>query len=134
MNSDIEAKFNSYPEDARRQLEYVRDLILKIAFERNLGNVEETLKWGEASYLVKGGTAIRIDWKPKRPDCIKVYFHCQTSLIETLKEIYPEEFEYEANRAIAIPLSADIKNLPLKHSLELALRYHHLKHLPMLGV
>lgn len=134
MNPDIQAKFDHYPQDARRQLKRVRNLILAIAAENKLGPVEETLKWGEASYLVTGGTTIRIDWKPKYPDTIKVFFHCQTSLIETFKEMYRNEFKYEGARAIVIPLSADIEKLPLAHCVELALKYHRLKHLPLLGV
>ena len=134
MNPDIQTKFDNYPQNARRQLESVRKLILTIAAENKLGPVEETLKWGEASYLVKGGTTIRIDWKPKDPDTIKVFFHCQTSLIETFQEIYRDEFKYEGTRAIVIPLSGDIEKLPLAHCVELALKYHSLKHLPLLGV
>ena len=134
MNPAVQAKFETYPISARRQLERVRQLILTIAAEDALGEVEEELKWGEASYLVKGGTAIRIDWKAKDPDAIKVFFHCQTRLIETFKEIYRSEFEYEGKRAIVIPLGMNIEQSPLGHCIELALRYHRLKHLPLLGV
>ncbi|WP_239995687.1 DUF1801 domain-containing protein [Nitrincola tibetensis] len=115
------------------QLENVRRLIFAVANDNGLGRVEETLKWGEASYLVKGGSTLRIDWKPKDPSVIKVYFHCQTRLIGTFKEIYQDEFEYEGNRAIVIPLSASIEDGPLSHCLQLALKYHSLKHLPLLG-
>lgn len=108
-------------------------LKFSLNLENKLGEVEETLKWGEASYLVKGGSAIRIDWKPKVPDVIKVFFHCQTRLVETFKEIYRTEFVYEGKRAILIPLNTNINQLPLKHCIELALKYHQIKHLPLLG-
>lgn len=133
MNPDIQAKFDGYPKDARRQLESVRKLILTIAAENELGDVEETLKWGEASYLVKGGTTIRIDWKPNDPDVIKVFFHCQTRLVETFEEIYRNELEYEGRRAVVIPLSTHIEQVPLGHCIALALKYHSIKHLPLLG-
>ncbi|MDO8826174.1 DUF1801 domain-containing protein [Methylophaga sp.] len=133
MNPDIQTKFDSYPKDARQQLESVRKLILKIAAENALGDVEETLKWGEASFLVQGGSAIRLDWKPKELGVIKVFFHCQTSLVETFKEIYRNEFEYEGKRAIVIPLSTNIEQVPLGHCISLALKYHSIKHLPLLG-
>lgn len=74
-----------------------------------------------------------MDWKPKDPDVTKVYFHCQTILIETFKEIYPDEFEYEGRRAIVIPLSVSTAGGPLSHCLQMALLYHSLKHLPLLG-
>ncbi|MES2820999.1 MAG: DUF1801 domain-containing protein [Pseudomonadota bacterium] len=133
MNPDIQAKFDGYPEDARRQLIKIRELILAIAAENELGNVEETLKWGEASYLVKGGTPIRVDWKLKSPDVIKVFFHCQTCLIETVKELYRNDLQYEGKRAIVIPIGANIEQLPLRYCLGLALKYHSLNYLPLLG-
>ena len=103
MKPEIKAKFATYPAEAKRQLDAIRRLILAVAEENDLGAVEETLKWGEASYLVKGGTTIRMDWKPKDPDAIKVYFHCQTRLIETFREIYPDEFEYEGKERSLSP-------------------------------
>jgi len=74
-----------------------------------------------------------MDWKPKDPDAIKVYFHCQTILVETFKEIYPDEFEYEGKRAIVIPLSTPFESGPLSHCLKMILKYHNLKHFPLLG-
>ena len=132
IKPELEAKFATYPVAAQEQLKRIRNLILSVAEEDGLGAVEETLKWGEPSFLVKGGSTIRMDWKPKDPDFIKVYFHCQTSLVETFKEIYRDEFEYEGKRAIVIPLRASEIG-PLKHCLQMALQYHRLKHLPLLG-
>ncbi|WP_404340652.1 DUF1801 domain-containing protein [Pseudoalteromonas mariniglutinosa] len=133
MKSEIKAKFSSYPQQAQTQLKIIRCLIFSIAKENALGTVEETLKWGEPSYMVKGGSTIRIDWKVKDPDVIKVYFHCQTSLVATFQEIYRNEFKYEGKRAIVIPLDAHAESGPLNHCLQMALQYHSLKHLPLLG-
>ncbi|WLD59029.1 DUF1801 domain-containing protein [Salinispirillum sp. LH 10-3-1] len=85
MKSEIEAKFATYPVAAQEQLKSIRRLVFSVAEENGLGTVEETLKWGEPSFLVKGGSAVRMDWKPNDPDFVKVYFHCQTSLVETFK-------------------------------------------------
>jgi hypothetical protein len=106
---------------------------LAIAADNGLGSVAETLKWGEASYSVKGGSAIRIDWKAKDPDSIKVYFHCQSKLVETFKEIYPDDLQYEGKRAIVIPLHSQIEEGPLTHCIGLALKYHSIKNQPLLG-
>ncbi len=132
MKPEIESKFATYPVEVREQLNRIRHLVFSVVEEEGLGAVEETLKWGEPSFLVKGGSTIRMDWKPNDPGFIKVYFHCQTSLIETFKEIYRDEFEYEGKRAIVIPLGAPESD-PLRHCLQMALQYHHLKHLPLLG-
>ncbi|WP_339768840.1 DUF1801 domain-containing protein [uncultured Paraglaciecola sp.] len=133
MNEDIQAVLARYPPHAISQFISVRQLIFLLANENELSPVEETLKWGEPSYKVKSGSAIRIDWKAKDPNFIKVYFHCQTILLETFKELYPKDFMYEGNRAIAIPLTSMIEHTPLRHCLTLALQYHTLKHQPLLG-
>ncbi|OBP16673.1 hypothetical protein A5320_04595 [Rheinheimera sp. SA_1] len=133
MQPELQTRFNSYPPQAQQQLEAIRQLILTVAAEQALGYVEESIKWGEASFLVKGGTAIRIDWKAKDPEFVKLFFHCQTRLVETFREIYPAELRYEGNRAVLVPLTANIQHLPLAHCILLAMRYHQLKHLPLLG-
>lgn len=133
MKPAIKTIFSAYPAVAQNKLAAVRDLILAVAKENDLGEVEETVKWGEASYLAKGGTTIRMDWKAKDPNVIKIYFHCQTKLIGTFRELYRDEFDYEGNRAIVVPLGAAIDKGPLGHCLRLALQYHSLKHRPLLG-
>lgn len=134
MNPEVQTKFDGYPDQARNQLINIRQLIFSVAEENGLGPVEESLKWGEPSYVVKGGSAIRIDWKQKTPDFIKVYFHCQTSLVETFREIYGDDFDFEGNRALMVPLNVPVRKRPLKHCIALALKYHKLKHLPLLGL
>lgn len=124
--AEIRAKFDSYPEEARGQLEKLRRLILSVAEEHGLGRVEETLKWGEASYRVKGGSTIRIDWKAKDAEVVKMYFHCQTRLVETFKEIYREEFDYEGKRALLVPLNEPLNEGALGHCIALAMNYHSL--------
>jgi hypothetical protein len=133
--ANVAAKFARYPIAAKAALEQIRRQIFTIAQQHNLGAVEETLKWGEPGYLVKGGTAIRIDWKVKTPDVVMLYVHCQTRLVETLRELYPLELAYQGNRAIVLPLTppAAVNNPALSHCIELALTYHSRKHLPLLG-
>ncbi len=67
MKPEIEAKFATYPVEAQKQLKNIRRLVFSVAEENGLGMVEETLKWGEPSYLVKGGSTIRMDWKANDP-------------------------------------------------------------------
>ncbi|WP_020208455.1 DUF1801 domain-containing protein [Gilvimarinus chinensis] len=138
MNSAIPAQINdlfrSYPPPVCEHLLAVRTLIYDMAAEHELGKVDEAIKWGEASFLVKGGTAVRVDWKEKRPEVVKVFFHCQTRLIETFREVYPDVFAYEGNRALLIPLADYSKQSELAHCLSVAMRYQALKRLPMLGM
>ena len=103
-----------------------------MAKENELGPIEETLKWEQASYLCKTGSTIRIDWQPKNKNSIAIFFNCKTSLVETFKEIFPETFSYKGNRVIEIPLN-QAAPLELETCLLMALNYHKLKKLPLLG-
>jgi len=68
-NPKVEIKFEAYPKEVRNKLEYLRKLIIETATEiETIEEIEETLKWGEPSYLVKKGSTIRIDWKAKTPN------------------------------------------------------------------
>ena len=59
-------------------------------------------EWGEPSYLVKGGSTIRMDWKKANPEQYAMYFHCKTKLVDTFKELYQDVFKFEGNRAIIL--------------------------------
>lgn len=131
--TSIGEKYSSFPDEIQTSLLQLRELIISVAKEYDLGSVEETLKWGELSYGVKGGSAIRIGWREKSPDQCVIFFHCQTSLVETFKEIYGELFIYEGKRAIVLDRSKVASTKELKHCIGLALQYHKLKHLPLLG-
>lgn len=133
MESTVKEKFASYPQNARAQLMKIREEIFAVARDEKLGEVEEVLKWDEPSYLVKGGSTLRIDWKAKSPNEIFVYFNCKTSLVETIKEIYGDLFTYQGNRALVLELSKTIPLAELKHCISLTLRYHKIKNLPLLG-
>lgn len=68
MNKLVKDRFDEFPENARIRLEALRGLVFDIASELDLGEVEESLKWGEPSYRVKSGSPLRFDWKPNSPD------------------------------------------------------------------
>jgi len=134
MDTLVKELFDSYPERPRLTLIRLRDLIIQTGKDYEVGLLEESLKWGEASYSANGGSTVRIDWKPEFPEKCFVYFQCQTRLIETFKEIYGDTFNYDGKRAIVINLSQEIPVQELKHCISLSLSYHKLKHLPLLGV
>lgn len=133
MDPDVKKKFDSYPDHIRKSMVQIRKAILEVAEENDIDEVEETLKWSEPSYLVKNGSTVRIDWKPKSPNQYAVYFHCQTTLVETFKQIYGGLFNYEGSRAIVFEETEKIPMEALKHCISLAFRYHKIKHLPLLG-
>ena len=78
----VEEKFQSYPKEIKEKLTYLRQLIIETASEIDaIEALEETLKWGEPSYLVKKGSTIRIDWKTKTPEQYAMYFKCTSKSV-----------------------------------------------------
>ena len=72
-NWKVTEKFDSYPDHIRDRLLYLRRLILEAASElEDIGEIEETLKWGEPSYITKPGSTIRIDWKKSNPQQVAI--------------------------------------------------------------
>ena len=133
-NSEVAEVFGNYPEPVRNKLLQLRQLVLDTASEtEGVAEVEETLKWGEPSYLTKTGSTIRIDWKESNPNVYAMYFHCKTTLVDTFKELYRDQFEFDGNRAIVFDASDAVPVNELKQCISLSLNYHRVKHLPMLG-
>lgn len=127
--------FADYPDSVRQKMLALRKLVLAVAEDTDgLEKLEETLKWGEPSYLTKHGSTVRMDWKQKTPDQYAVYFKCTSKLVPTFREIYPDSFTYEGNRAIVFSLDEAIPKEELKHCVKVALTYHKVKHLPLLGM
>ncbi|ROR26918.1 uncharacterized protein DUF1801 [Vibrio crassostreae] len=133
MDRALKIHFDEYPDDVRSRLEELRLLILELCSDLDLGDVEESLKWGEPSYSVKTGSPIRIDWKLKSPNNYYLFFNCQTKLIDTFRELHDGTLAFQGNRAIILNLTEPLPKAPIKQCLELALTYQQRKHLPLLG-
>lgn len=134
-NPKVAEVFNNYPDHVRPKMMHLRQLILDTAAETDeFKKLEETLSWGEPSYKTKTGSTIRMDWKKKQPDQYAMYFTCTTSLVDTFRKLYRNKLTFEENRAIVFDLSEEVPDLEVKHCISLALTYHNIKHLPMLGV
>jgi len=133
-NPAVAEKFKAYPRSVRPKMKHLRKLILDAAKENNVQEIEETLKWGEPSYLVKKGSTVRIDWKEKSPQQYAIYFKCTSKLVLTFKEVYGDTFNYEKNRAILFGLDDAVPEKELKRCIGSALRYHSVKNEPNLGI
>jgi hypothetical protein len=108
-------------------LRALRKLILQTARETaGVGPLEEALKWGQVSYLTsesKSGSTIRIDQAKEAAGQTAIYFHCQTNLVETFRELYPE-LRFSGNRGILLDASEKLPEPALRHCVALALTYH----------
>ena len=127
-DSSVAEAFDTFPPKVRRRLMSLRQLIFETAATtEGVGELEETLKWGEPAYVTsksKSGSTVRIGWKKKRPSRYAMYFHCQTNLVETFRKLFPTEFEFEGNRAILLDVAAPAPRKPLRLCIAAALTYH----------
>jgi hypothetical protein len=133
MPPEVAAVFNSYPPDMREKLMLLRHLIFETAASiEDIGEIEETLKWGEPSYLTpksRSGSTIRIAWKKKKKDQYSIFFKCTANLVPAFKERFPRKFKFGGDRSIDFCLDDDVPVEELKQCIALALTYHRNKKL-----
>lgn len=128
MTPSVKEKFSSYPDHIKPKMEEIRGLIYNVAEStEGVGDIEETLKWGEPAYLTKNpktGTTIRIDWKDKNPDQLAMYVSCNTTLIDTYRMQFADKLAFEGNRAVVFPVAKPLPKKELMLCIQMALRYH----------
>lgn len=124
----VRAVFDAQPPALREALLHLRIHVLAAAAASGrVGELVETLKWGEPAYLprkARVGTTVRINAVKGAADRYGVYFHCQTTLLESFRHLYPDAFSYEGNRAILFRVGEAYPVDALRHCLTLALTYH----------
>jgi len=132
---EVASVFDSYPDEVRDKLLNLRRLIIEAANEvETIKSLEESLKWGEPSYLVINGSTLRIDWKKSKPEQYAIYFKCTSKLVSTFKVVYKDRFNFEGTRAITFQMSETIPEVELKKCIKAGLTYHKVKQLPTLGL
>jgi hypothetical protein len=123
----VDAVFNTYPKAAKAKLRALRRLIFDTAkMTKGVGALQETLKWSQPSYLTtetNSGSTVRIDQVKAVPNQVAIYFHCQTDLVATFRELYPE-LNYGGNRSILLDAKGKLPEAELRHCVGLALTYH----------
>lgn len=123
----VKSRFDAYPVPARSDLLALRELIFAVARSTaEVGEIEETLKWGEPAYLTTNGagSTVRIDWKPKAPTQYALYFDCHTTLVDSFRTLFPSDFVYSGNRALILELGAPVARDALVVCLAAAFTYH----------
>ena len=133
INKDVEAKILSYPAEVSDKLMQIRQLINIVAKENNITDLQETFKWGQPSYICKTGSTLRIDYAINSNKPIAIYLNCKTRLGEVIKEVYGDFFIYESNRTILFSSKEALPAAEIKQIIKMVLKYHELKHLPLLG-
>ncbi len=127
-NPAVQAVLRACPKPVRDRLNALRRLIFATArATEGVGPLEETLKWGQPSYLTMAsgsGSTIRIDRVKSEPDGYAIYFHCQTNLVATFRDMYPSALRFGGNRCILLDAKEKIDENALRHCISLALTYH----------
>jgi hypothetical protein len=116
--------FRAFPKTARTRLLALRQTIYDVAAATpGVGDLDETLKWGEPAYLTPSGagSTIRLGWKAKLPDEVAMYFICTTGLVDRFRELYPRDFRFGGNRALLFGLEGETPEKALRHCIALAL-------------
>lgn len=124
----VAARFAGYPPVMRARLLALRRLILETAAATpGVGPLEETLKWGEPAYVTAttgSGTTLRIDSKPQSPQTCALYVNCQTTLVETFRQMFPHDFRVEGRRALVFHRDEPLPEDALRWCIAAALTYH----------
>jgi Domain of unknown function (DU1801) len=124
----VEAVFESQPPSTRRRLLRARELIFLTAAETvGVGEIGETLRWGDPAYLTpvtRSGSTIRLNGHGgDKPGCA-VYLNCHTDLVQRCRDLFPTAFEFEGNRLLVIRDDAPFPEDELRACFAMALTYH----------
>ncbi|NNF64007.1 MAG: DUF1801 domain-containing protein [Acidimicrobiia bacterium] len=128
-SQSVASAYKSYSDAERTSLLALRELIFAAAESIDgVGPLEETLKWGQPSYLTSetgSGSTIRV--APIRNSTTYDYgmfFICSTNLVESFKALFGDTFAYEGNRALVFANGEAIPLAELKECIAMALTYH----------
>lgn len=124
---EVSCALGALPTQIGKRLLQVRDLIFRTAAAHDgVGKLTETLKWGEPAYLTEetgSGCTIRLG-RLKDSDRAAVLFNCRTTVVDTFRQRFPDQFEYWQTRALLLPETGKLPKQELIVCLSLALTYH----------
>ncbi len=125
-DSEVEAAFAAFPDAQLRHLLRIREIIIEVGESLDsLGQLKETLKWGQPSFLPtrpRVGSTVRVGSFDKRQ--VALYFNCQTMLVENFRSIFGTALCYSKNRAVLFDVSKPLPENIIKECVRMALQYH----------
>ncbi|MVB00151.1 DUF1801 domain-containing protein [Nitratireductor sp. CAU 1489] len=126
-NAAIRAVFEAWPPGLRSRLLHLRRLVFETAAAtEGVGELDETLKWGQPAYLTTrsgSGSTIRLG-ALRGQEGYALYFICHTGLVERFSELYPSTLHCVDNRALHFGMDDALPEAELRHCVQLALTYH----------
>lgn len=128
MDAAVAAKFKTYAGAQRVLLLELREIIFNAAQDMpDVGEVTETLRWGQPSYLTLetgSGSTIRIDAVKNERGKTAIYFHCQSGLVDSFKELYGDALTFGGKRCIVFDNARKLPKDMIAHCISLALTHH----------
>ncbi|MEE1674993.1 DUF1801 domain-containing protein [Agarivorans aestuarii] len=128
LKAELQAAIASYPVAVQQQVLRLRAEIQAVAASsEGVGELLETLKWGELSFVTeqsKSGSTLRVAWQTKQPEYLGLYVNCKTSLVDSYQTLFPGLFVYQKQRALLLPLNQAWPLAELRICIAMALRYH----------
>lgn len=127
-NCAVAQVFKTYSPKIRCKLLALRKIIFDVAAStEGVGQLEETLKWGEPAYITsqtKSGSTIRLGWKKSSPTQYAIYFNCQTNLVESFRTLFSDELKFQGNRAMVFDDDEVVPKDAVCFCIAAALTYH----------
>ncbi len=124
MPPDVTSAFDRLTTDQRKKaLAFRKEVLACAAKHQEIGPLQETLKWGEPSYLPAKnniGSTIRISPRRETGE-IALFFICTSGLLDEFRDIYPTTFDYHGNRAVTLKGAIAEARAELHHIIALAL-------------
>ncbi|WP_299470451.1 DUF1801 domain-containing protein [uncultured Roseibium sp.] len=118
---------SQHPEPVKDRLLQLRRLILEVAEHNDaIGEVEETLKWGQPSFLTvkpKTGTTVRIDRDTSGEGDVVLFVHCQTSLVSHWRALFPD-VSFGGNRSVHFKSEDPLPEDEIRQMITMAFTYH----------
>ncbi len=116
---------------ADKKLAELAEIIQETATELSVlvasGGLQETLKWGQRSFLPKkGGVGTTVRIAQASDTEVAMYVHCQTTLVDTYRSLFPE-LAYEGNRAVLFAVDEPLPRESIPICVTEALLYHYNK-------
>ena len=125
-NDKVKAAYDAFPADARDIALNLRDLIFSVAADTpQVGTIEETLKWGQPSYLTtetKAGSTLRVGMAKQGGAAL--FAHCATDIISTYANTFPNADLVDGNRAVIFTSADKIVPERLRLLIYHGLTYH----------
>ncbi|MEM7303378.1 MAG: DUF1801 domain-containing protein [Pseudomonadota bacterium] len=119
----VEGAYAAFPEPARAQLLTLRALAFEVAEKtEGAGQISEALKWGQPSFVTTKPKGSTFRLGAHEDGAISLYFLCQTSLVETFRERYPD-LDCIGTREIRFAPDAKLPTEEISHCMALAMTY-----------